>query len=226
MDYLVYDTQNPCAFFKKIAEHFLKSFWNKISLISLIHKRILRKTDYYTKNSDDFKKSKEFICTSITQNCTVENRAVILSNVQVKFFLKVREDTYEYLKKDDDISLLMLFQDKYYTRLFLNLDHIKIISDEGKIVDSVPAIAKFQKADKVPYEQITDSQTDNIFFNGIVNSLSAKDTVRYITNNQNPPTGYLSFLTVCAGRINNRQQHCSLRNIPSCEFLRKIRWLL
>ena len=223
MDYLVYDTQNPCAFFKKVAEHFLKSFWNKIPLISLIHKRILRKTDYYTKNSDDFKKLKEFICTSITQNCTAENRAVILSNVQVKFFLKVRDDIYDGLGSYNDDSLLMLFQEKYYTHLSLNLDHIKIISDEGKIVDSVPAISRFQKTGNVPYGQINDDQTDTIFFNGIVNSLSAEDTVKYITNNQNPPTGYLSFLAVCAGRINDRQCHCSLRTKPNCKFLRKIR---
>jgi hypothetical protein len=225
MNYLVYDTQNPCAFFKKVTKYFLDSIKEKINLFSLINKILLRKTDQYTIHSQNFMNLKVFICKSSTQNCPDVNKTVILSNVQVKFFLKVRDDTYEDLKEEKDSSLLLLFQVKFYTHLYLNLDHVKIISDSGKIDACEPVMAKFQlqKISEIHYEQIVDNQTDIDFFKGIAKSIKANDIVKYITDNQNPSPGYDSFLAACENRITPAQHdHCSRHTKPGCELLRKV----
>jgi hypothetical protein len=173
------------------------------------------------------------------------SQEVILNNVQLKFFVKCKEEYYRNTvvpfydnnKENRNFQTGIDILTNFFCPVYPNYDYIKIIhnsqitecnaliTDLYRIIDRLLAMN---------YPAINDPQSENDFFDGIISSLRERDIVQYIIPDHNPPTthspGYVTFDGKCTNHeIRLRKPGsiyrscCSIHTNPNCKLLSRAR---
>ena len=229
--YIVYNTQRvqtPHGFFEKVIKKFLNNIIKKVNNILANNANTSGLTPSRTVELE-FQNYRIFVCLSgHDPDCNNHMKTVILSNVQLKLFVKLLEDEYVKALNEPDCGAAFYIQSIFILPHENTYSHIKIINDMGQIDNCETVLSLFQKQynKELFNDQITDRQTDADFFKGIINSLHAGDIVRYITYNHdpesgNPSQGYEDFTEKCVGGT-FRHECCSIHTKPNCEFINNL----
>ncbi|MDR1802888.1 MAG: hypothetical protein LBQ94_04720 [Treponema sp.] len=235
MHYIVYNAHEILklrSIFKRGIEYFLDNIEKLVKITEKKSKKLVKYAPGLSAISA-VGKYKAFLClNSHNQECQNHSKTVILSNLQLKLFIKRIDDESEKMKgMSDSFSALTIHSIFLHLNENINYSHIKIIDKKGKISDCKPFIYNFHKTELkkgMSDEEITDAQTEEDFYEGIVNFLisNPQDAVRYITYDHfpatgNPSPGYEKFVQICAGRTASHEC-CSLNTKPKCEFLQDL----
>ena len=217
MNSLVYDTFDHSDFFYKVSGAFLESFVYKM-------KPLIKKNSNFI-YSEEFILNTLFLCKKLTASCSCGYDSVILSNVQIRKFLKCRDDKYNYyaLRKNDS-GYAMLFEEKLYKlKGTAHYDYLYAIDDNGKIANFAYAIVNIiNRYDK----KIEEKQKRHEFFNGVINSLSKNEQIHYISNEKpnskkNSP-GFKIFSSIYKNKKGTLPDFCLKEDKLNCDLFKKI----
>ena len=234
MNYIVYNAHEVLksrSIFMKVINYFFEKIISIVNKTEIESKKIRKYAPGLTAISA-VRGYKLFTCfSSHGPDCRNSQKIVILSNVQLKLFMKRKNDMYREMSTKFNTSASTIQNIFYNLNEYINFSNIKIINNAGKISDCKPVIENFlnheyQKG--MSDEEITDGQTEDDFYEGIVRflTLNPNDAVKYITYEHsptidNPSQGYDKFVEICAGRTANHEC-CSLLTKPKCKFLEGI----
>jgi hypothetical protein len=224
MGFLVYDTYAANKFFHKVTNFFMESFNAKMKIFLKERKHL-----NYIKNTQEYKNFSLFLCNCFSE-CPCDCKSVILSNEQIRIFLSSKDAIYNNVSEKGDSGLALLFDAKFNKlKGTTDFNYLFAVDDAGKIENFASAVVKTMHH----YKSGTDeTQTTDIFFKGIINSIKNNDEIHYIVNesffpNNNSP-GYNSFSVIYFNKKGvTPTAYCSVKNPKcDCKLLRKISFIM
>jgi len=224
MSFFVYDIYDTGNFFKKVTNFFIMHFTNKMSTLLKNNKR--KKII----DSKEYKEFSIFLCNYFSK-CPCDCKSVILSNKQIEILLSQINRTNASLaffsnnKKLYELSLL--FEIKFYSLKTADFDFLFAIDDMGKIENFASTISRLFAW------SYRNNQTNQTFFDGIIDSLGLETTIHYIgneaPNSGNASPDYNNFSTMYYAKKGTHPTYCSINNIPTinnvpcnCQLLNSI----